>query len=546
MQQLILGAGIVALLISGASCGPQNHVQENGLDDAVRLEARSPQATDAPGQEALISYKSNQWPIWCSMYDPKSKSYGQNLPIFNQAWVWAKTPDGYHIHAEGEMDGGFLKAESIKYSSAAIYDDSTLVNPPVSNFNQLEKLCQDSIDRQNPGKGLKLVSVAVARNTSIFTNFTDNDFPIVVGEKEEDQKITRLVIFGDSLSDTGRLKKWTQIMPESPFWLGRFSNGGTWSDFLGKQANVAVLNYSTGGAVTKQNISRPSLAQIKKYVTEVGRYFVTGSIRNFVDEYRTSPWALNGKKKIPAVDKTLFVLWGGANDFLSRWDKFQDVQDFMTKPDLRDKGWQSVSANTVANNTLELRGLIQMGAKNIVVANLPDVGITPRMREYSGYNMNLPGSQHQFARKLSEIIAKYNQDLSDAIDKVKAEFPDVRIVLFDSAAALKMLMDGQGPRGEANFDWGIDLKASFAPLIQLPGSKEKDLNVGVKCYTGGYLGSTNDEDICKDAHKRLFWDEVHPTAKGHCGIAYILHLQLSEQKILSEPAVWSEYQKTCE
>ena len=43
---------------------------------------------------------------------------------------------------------------------------------------------------------------------------------------------TGIYVFGDSLSDSGRLFAATQI-PPPPYYQGRFSNGPIWIDYLG-------------------------------------------------------------------------------------------------------------------------------------------------------------------------------------------------------------------------------------------------------------------------------------------------------------------------
>lgn len=525
--------GFVLLLVQ-MSCGPVDGPESNY--DPTDYE---------PEQDALLAYGKDEWPISCYFYDPNSKNYGQNLPIFNQAWVWARTPEGAHIHAKGNIDEGFLRADGIYYSKgksvAGKWIDgpgAELVSPTVTTTDQMEKICQDSIDRYHKGKGYKLIGMVGSRNTRVVTNFIDNAYPLTVGEKKGDARITRLVIFGDSLSDTGRLKKWTQIMPDRPFFLGRFSNGGTWSDYLSKMADVSVLNYSMGGAVTKPNITS-TLASIKRYVAEVGRYFITSSLRNFINEYRDGELK---NKKIAEADRTLYVIWGGANDFLSKFDVKAELNSFIDDPERPGVGANSVIDQTILNVSQEVRGLVSLGAKNIMVANLPDVGTTPRMTEKTEFRKGTDQDRYDFAVALSGYIAKYNDALAKKIIELKVANPTVKIVLFDAAKALKQLMDGQGPNGEPNFDWGIDLTKSFTKL-SAPG--KPDIRVGVKCYLGGYTGSKKDSDICPNASTMLFWDEVHPTAVGHCGLAFIMNYQLYRAGILTEQPSWKEYQQTC-
>lgn len=494
-------------------------------------------------ENALLYYGSDEWPISCYFHDPKGKAFGRDLPIFSQAWVWAETKDGAHIHAKGKKEGGFVVADNIYYSKgkkvgpAYIDLPGAELMPEIKTPDDLERICQESIDRYHPGKGYKLIGMVASRSTKLASNVLDNAFPVVVGEKNSPQKITRVVIFGDSISDTGRLRKWTQVMPAYPFFFGRFSNGGTWSDFLADAGDVAVLNYSTGGAVSKSNITS-TVKEIINYIKDVGRYFITGSVRNFITDYRKNELTNN---KVPNADRTLFVLWVGANDFLSKFDRRSEINNFIDNPNLPGVGSQSVIDQTVLNIITEVRGLISIGAKNIVVGNLPDIGTTPRMSVDSKYKTDSPEDKLEFAEKLSEIIAAFNGKLVTELAKVQAPVGG-RIILFDAAQALKNLMTSKGPAGEANFDYGIDLQKSFRDL-GAPGKQA--IKIGERCYQGGYLGSKNPSDICTNPSSMLFWDEVHPTAKGHCGLSFILHYQLSQAGLLKTPK-WQDYQKVCQ
>ncbi|KXZ50306.1 hypothetical protein GPECTOR_17g945 [Gonium pectorale] len=71
---------------------------------------------------------------------------------------------------------------------------------------------------------------------------------------------TELVVFGDSISDTGNTYNWTSGYIPSPgsYWRGRFSNGPVWLDHLMRMApsgggaaaenRLRILNYAFGGS----------------------------------------------------------------------------------------------------------------------------------------------------------------------------------------------------------------------------------------------------------------------------------------------------------
>ncbi len=519
MKNILFLTLIIAPLFIGTSCGPQTEEEVTS----------SPGVEQVAPTDALVYYGSNEWPVACYFYDPLSKDFGQNLPIWNQAWVWATTADNKKVYVQGKKEGGFVVVDGVYYSKTG---PGGVLMPQVKNTNDLENVCRDSIKRYHPKKNYKLIDMVASLNEQVISNLTVNAFPIVIGEKSNPNKITRMVVFGDSLSDTGRLKKWLQIMPERPFFLGRFTNGGTWNDYLGEKEDIAVLNYSMGGAVTKPNITN-TVEQVKKYVTAIGRYFVTRSIRNFVKDYTNNE--LKGKP-VPDSDRTLFVIWGGANDFLSRFDKKSDIDTFINNPNAYGAGYESVTEQTVFNIAQEVKGLIALGAKNIMVINLPDVGKTPRMLENSGYKNNTEADKYEFSTKLSEIISNYNKKLASKIAELQTTEKGAKIILFDSASALDDLMQGRGPNGEPNFNYGINLNTSFT---KLRSPNKPDIKVGVKCYQGSYLGSTDDKLLCKDGATRLFFDEVHPGWAGQKAMAFKMAAFLYKNGLLKVLPTWA-------
>src|SRR3954468_4438171 len=59
---------------------------------------------------------------------------------------------------------------------------------------------------------------------------------------------SQIVVFGDSLSDTGNVNNQTfGISPGSGYYEGRFSNGPVWVEGLATNLGVAAPTYSRGG-----------------------------------------------------------------------------------------------------------------------------------------------------------------------------------------------------------------------------------------------------------------------------------------------------------
>jgi outer membrane lipase/esterase len=175
---------------------------------------------------------------------------------------------------------------------------------------------------------------------------------------------SNLYIFGDSLSDTGNLlgTGTTRPLPfAGPYMGDRFSNGPLWVEHLAQglglspQAAAPFIyggnNFAFAGAQTGIYPAPPA-DQIPGILAQVGGIWAPT---------RTGPTDANA----------LYVVVAGGNDM-------RDARSVFTTNSLADvTGRQQAAVNAITNlaNTLGL--LAQLGAKNILVATLPDLGITP-------------------------------------------------------------------------------------------------------------------------------------------------------------------------
>jgi phospholipase/lecithinase/hemolysin len=152
-----------------------------------------------------------------------------------------------------------------------------------------------------------------------------------------------LVIFGDSLSDTGNAYKASgNTFPPSPNYQGRLSNGSIWVDYFAPDlqfTNPSIQNYAFLGANTGVS-------------NTFGQITVPGLLTQ-IQQFKTVNTNSIGKDG-------LYVIWAGANDFLN----------LATDPT------QAVT-NAVTNISSAITTLAGLGAKEIVVGNLSDLGATP-------------------------------------------------------------------------------------------------------------------------------------------------------------------------
>jgi len=251
------------------------------------------------------------------------------------------------------------------------------------------------------------------------------------------EPINELYVFGDSLSDVGNGFRATgRLYPPDPtYFQGRYSNGPVWVEYLADCLHLSsrqTHNFAYGGATTGSiggslgdNPYRNSL--LPSLVLQV---------QTFTQSHQqTNPEAL-------------YTLWAGANDYL-----------------------QGVSRATapVENITRAIAALAGVGAKKILVANLPDLGRLPATRSSAN------------SASLSALTGAHNQGLRRAIKILTQQQPDLQIATLDANALYR-----QATTNPAAFGF---------------------TNVIGNCLTGA--------TACANPEQFLFWDGIHPTTMAH-------------------------------
>jgi phospholipase/lecithinase/hemolysin len=149
--------------------------------------------------------------------------------------------------------------------------------------------------------------------------------------------------YGDSLSDNGNLFAVSGV-PPAPYFNGRFSNGPVAVEQLAAQLGAPLFDFAWGGATTGIGNIGDGGTQ-----TSAGAFHLPGMLAELA-LYPVPP---------ALVPSSLFVVWGGADDF------------------------ESLGSPTLAaQNILTIVGALQAdGATHILVPGLPNLALTP---EFSG------------------------------------------------------------------------------------------------------------------------------------------------------------------
>jgi len=279
------------------------------------------------------------------------------------------------------------------------------------------------------------------------------------------QKIDNIYVFGDSLSDDGNIYHATgnTVPPSPPYYQGKFTNGQVWVETLARELGLMPnpkTNFAYGGASTGYyNPVMPATSPL--YLTGI-----LSQITNFTST------------NLKVDPDSLYVVWGGANDYL-----YGGVTD---------------TSGPVNNIAVAVKALADVGAKEIMVLNLPDLGQVP------GANNTSAGNQ------LSNLSTQHNLNLQAKIKELRQELKaeGVDIFLVDVNLLLKL----------------IDAYPSLFGFKDVTDACLPDSESFIHLNLKSSFPTVN----CANPNQFLFWDEIHPTSAGHYLIAdlafwYVTH-----------------------
>jgi phospholipase/lecithinase/hemolysin len=157
-------------------------------------------------------------------------------------------------------------------------------------------------------------------------------------------KYSAVFVYGDSLSDTGNIYTITghTIPPSPPYYNGRFSNGPLAAEYLAFATQSPLVNFAWGGATTGIGDSGDGGTQ-----TTAGFAGLPGMLVQVASTLGTIP--------PPVVASSLFIVWGGPDDFITG-------------------GSAQIG---VADELAIVAALQAAGATHILVPGMPDLGLTP-------------------------------------------------------------------------------------------------------------------------------------------------------------------------
>lgn len=309
------------------------------------------------------------------------------------------------------------------------------------------------------------------------------------------QNFTTLYIFGDSLSDVGNKtpknfsangKIYSENSPEYKYSYGnRWSNGKVWNEYLAEMLDVAVptnsenggTNYAYGGGMSSTGTSDIlGCVDINRQITGLEKGFAA--------------------KGTQFLSTDLVCLWGGANNL------------FFSLPTMTTQSialYQKEAIETAQEMGENIKSLISLGAKNIIVMNLPNVGKTPS-------DLNDPDK----SALDSAFSLAFNEELALQVAQIKADNADVNII-------------------------DIDVCTIFDDILENPSSYGFDdvTSESIAIYEANEDKYATPEEVMAnvDTSKVLFWDDVHPSTYGHKAIADVVYTSITSS--IPEPSTYA-------
>jgi phospholipase/lecithinase/hemolysin len=276
---------------------------------------------------------------------------------------------------------------------------------------------------------------------------------------------SNLYVFGDSISDTGNLFRTTRnLIPPEPFYAnGRFSNGPVWVEYLAPKLGLTynpATNFAFGSANTDNTNTFPLPLGFPGLQQEIQAFKRTTSAI--------------------ADPNALYIVWAGSNDYLG--------------------GGVTNPAQPVSNLANAITELVQIGAKTIVVPNLPDLG-------------KLPGTltNPQTSAGLTALSGGHNTLLAQTLSVLSGNFgPSVNLI-------------------------PLDVNSLFNDTLNNP-SQYGFTNTTNSClFPSPLFSSSGIPTVCANPTQFVFWDDIHPTTTTHAILGEFAFNAVNNSTAIPEP-----------
>lgn len=304
--------------------------------------------------------------------------------------------------------------------------------------------------------------------------------------------IEHIVVFGDSYSDNGNdFNVSYGAYPGGPrYYLGRFSNGMVWSEYLTKHFNLnpfdkrQLKNYAYGQALAKGPYYLPvefpygtKSYEIPDLAGEVEQYF------------KTFPTSIE-------IESSLFIIYIGTNDLL-------DYMPTANAPNL-------LTNRAISAIQSQLTLLQKRGAKHLLLITLPVLTHTPIVNNQAkSIHLTQPNTTtNAYLHRVKKAVHTFNNKLFLLAKKNKVDV--FNLYDFEKNIHNKIQQDGYSYQFE-------DQHYMFKHLM-----------------TPAYVNNGNYQiaqgPIKKAPQEYYYFDRTHPTTQAHSLIANAIYDFLMKDK----------------
>ena len=280
------------------------------------------------------------------------------------------------------------------------------------------------------------------------------------------QNFSDVIVFGDSLSDSGNAARLRPLPPGTSFTT---NPDPVWSEIVAETFGASGMNSLAGGANYAfagacVNPTTPCATD------ELPPHLRSPRVTQQIGAYLSS-------RSDQADPNALYVIWGGANDI---------ADSVLADPP--NAGRHTVAAASV--NVAQIRRLREAGARHVVVFNLPDLSTSP-------YAVNL-GQVAQGA--LTQLGTAYNEGLHAGIRESEDGIVPINVFAFFNEIV------------ENHETYGITDTTGTAC-----GEPDAGTAVSITCGPEGSPYPVTDKS--DENQQYLFADRSHPSGATHAMIA---------------------------
>ncbi len=309
--------------------------------------------------------------------------------------------------------------------------------------------------------------------------------PLILPISAEASSFTRINVFGDSLVETGNLFNLTGLPPSPPYFEGRFSNEEIWVDILAETYDLNPILASELGTIIPTEGVNFAFSGATTGLTNIGGNALPG-LQQQIEAFRDLTAIA------PADVDALNIIWAGANDYFQA----------LPSSDGAIVPLAEVPEQATENLASAVESLYEVGARNFLVVNLPDLGETPFT---DSLNQFFPG----IASQLNTLTGIHNSLLDRQLDNLSL-LPEIELTTLDANSLFRSIITEPSQFGFSNIN-----------------------NSCLLNFQSGFMF----DGVCENPNEFVFWDDIHPTSATNQLIAQLAKntLQEQEQEQVPEP-----------